>query len=170
MNPILVGAGVKALESVDFKKVMTAIGGLLVVVAVVIIVKKYKKKTEKEASDEAFLKTLQGNIVTNDLSYEVAWYEAQAIGLATALDAPFGSNGGFYGCDQNAVYDIMKQLKTKADAEQLELTFGRRELNASWLSKKESMTLREAILKLMTSKERRKVNKILSDKGIEYSF
>lgn len=170
MNPILIGAGAKALEKIDFNKLMAAVGGLIVLVAVIVIVKKYKKKTQKEASDDAYLNTLQAGVDSNGLTKDIAWYEAQAISLATALDASFGSNGGWFGCDQRAVYDIMEQLKTIADVVQMEIAFGTRELNASWLKKKTAMTLREAISKLMTVGERRKVNDILADNGIDYSF
>ena len=90
--------------------------------------------------------------------------------LANALDASFGNNGGWMGCDQKTVYEVMKQLKTKDDVVQLEKSFGTRELNASWLKKKKPMLLREAIQNLMTTKEHKKVNEILKENGIDYSL
>jgi len=167
MNPLVF----KAVEKINWNKVMAAAAGLIVIIAVAIIIKKHRKKSKTEAANEAYLKTLTGNINISNLSYDYpSWYESKAISLASALDASFGNNGGLFGCDQKSVYEIMKQLKTSDDAEQLELSFGTRELNASWLKKKKAMTLPQAIQELMTTKEHKKVNEILKEKGIEYSF
>jgi|GEM_PF-6945656 len=167
MNPLVF----KAVEKINWNKVMTVAAGLIVLIAVAIIIKKHRKKSKTEAANEAYLKILTGNINISNLSYDYpSWYESKAISLASALDASFGNNGGLLGCDQKSVYEIMKQLKTSDDAEQLELSFGTRELNASWLKKKKAMTLPQAIQELMTTKEHKKVNEILKEKGIEYSF
>lgn len=167
MNPLVF----KAVEKINWNKVMTVAAGLIVLIAVAIIIKKHRKKSKTEAANEAYLKILTGNINISNLSYDYpSWYESKAISLASALDASFGNNGGLLGCDQKSVYEIMEQLKTSDDAEQLELSFGTRELNASWLKKKKAMTLPQAIQELMTTKEHKKVNEILKEKGIEYSF
>lgn len=161
----------KTAEKINWNRVMTVAAGLIVLVAVVIIIRKHKKKSATEAANDSYLKILTGNINISNLSYDYpSWYESKAISLASALDASFGNNGGLAGCDQKSVYEIIEQLRTKDDAKQLELSFGTRELNASWLKKKKPMTLPQAIQELMTSKEHKKVNEILKENGIDYSF
>lgn len=167
MNPLVF----KAVEKINWNKLIAAVAGLVVLIVIIIIIRKLKKKSAAEAANDAYLKLLTGNIATNNLSYDYpAWYEARAISLASALDASFGNNGGLAGCDQKSVYEIMEQLRTKDDAMQLELSFGTRELNSSWLKKKKAMTLLQAIQELMTTREHKKVNEILKENGIEYSF
>ena len=107
---------------------------------------------------------------SSKLTHNSSWYDGNAVTLAKALDASFGNNGGLLGCDQDTVYDIMREMKTKDDVIQLETAFGTRELNASWLKKKKPMLLKEAIQDLMTTKEHRKVNEILKENGIDYSL
>lgn len=170
MNPVLIGASTEALKKININKIVATLGILLMVLISVVVIKRYKKKNSKEVSDKAFLAQVESSLSISNLSHDITWYEAQAISLATALDAPLGGNGGWLGCDQQSVYDIIKQLKTKDDVLQMELSFGTRELNASWIKKKKSMTLREAISQLMTTGEKKKVNKILADNGIDYSF
>ena len=156
---------------IDINKLIAPAIGLAVLVVVVLIIKKNKKKSKTEAANEAYIKMVTGNINVSNLSKPYpAWYESKAISLAAALDASFGNNGGLAGCDQDSVYVIMEQLENKDDAMQLESSFGERELNASWLKRKKPMTLPQAIQNLMTTKEHKKVNKILADHGIDYSF
>lgn len=170
MNPLLAASGMKALEKIDFNKVLAAIGGLLLVIVIVITIKKYKKKYKSESQQSSYLDSVSREIDTSNLSYGLTWYDGKTVTLANALDASFGNNGGWLGCDQKTVYEIMKELKTKDDVVQLEKSFGTRELNASWLKKKKPMLLREAIQNLMTTKEHKKVNKILKENGIDYSL
>jgi positive regulator of sigma E activity len=170
MNPLLAVAGAKALDKIDFNKVFAAIGGLLLIILLVIVIKKYRKKHKSESQQDAYLDSIGKDINSGNLSYSISWYEGKAVTLAKALDASFGSNGGLMGCDQQSVYEVMKELKTKDDVKQMEVSFGTRELNASWLKKKKPMLLKEAIQDLMTSKEHKKVNEILEDNGIDYSL
>lgn len=171
MNPIVAGASLKALEKIDLNKVITYTFGFILLVAAVVVVRKKLKQSKNEKAADAYLSSLKSEINTRNLSYShPSWYEAQSISLAAALDASFGNNGGWKGCDQKGVYAIIGQLMTKDDAMQLEETFATRELNASWLKKKKPMTLRQAIQELMTTKEHEKVNEILKENGIEYSY
>ena len=167
MNPLLITAAAK----INWNKVITVTTSVMILLVIVIIIRRYIKKTKAEAVNEAYIQVLTGDINTGNLTYSYpSWYEGRAISLATALDASFGNNGGLMGCDQQSVYEIMKQLKTKDDAMQLESSFGTRELNSSWLKKKKAMTLPQAIQELMTTREHKKVNEILSENGIDYSF
>ena len=170
MNPLLAATGMKALEKIDFNKVLTAIGGLLLLIVIVITIKKYQKKYKSESQQNSYLDSVSREIVTSNLSYGMSWYDGKAVTLANALDASFGNNGGWLGCDQKTVYEVMKEMKTRDDVIKLEEAFGTRELNASFLKKKKPMLLREAIQNLMTTSEHKKVNKILKDNGIDYSL
>lgn len=170
MNPLVAVAGTKALEKIDFNKIFAAMGGLLLVIVIVITIKKYQKKYKSEGQQSSYLDSVSREIDTYNLSYGQTWYDGKAVTLANALDASFGNNGGWLGCDQKTVYEIMKELKTKDDVVQLEKSFGTRELNASWLKKKKPMLLREAIQNLMTTSEHKKVNNILKENGIDYSL
>lgn len=171
MSTIVASAGIKAAEKINWNRMLAVTGVIVLVIALAVIVKKYIKKSKNEAAADAYLQGLKGDISSSELSYSYpSWYEAQSISLAAALDASFGNNGGLFGCDQKAVYAIVEQLKTKADAMQLEESFGTRELNASWIKKKKPMTLREAMQNLMTTKEHKKVNEILKENGIDYSY
>lgn len=159
------------IKKIDMGKMMTAAFGFIILIAVVIIIRKNRKKSKAEAENDAYLKMLSGNVSISNLTYDYpSWYESKAISLASALDASFGNNGGLAGCDQKSVYAIMEQLQTKDDAKQLELSFGTRELNSSWLKRKKAMTLPQAIQELMLTKEHKKINEILKEKGIDYSF
>lgn len=167
MNALI---GMKVLDKIDFNKIFAAIGGLILIIAVVVVIKKYQKKHKTEGQQNAYLDSVSGDIRTSNLSYGNSWYDAKAVTLANALDASFGNNGGLLGCDQQTVYEVMKEMKTKDDVIKLEKSFGTRELNASWLKKKKPMLLREAIQNLMTTSEHKKVNKILKENGIDYSL
>lgn len=159
------------MEDIDLNKVIRYTLGFILVVAVVIAIRKKLKRTKNEAAADAYLSNLKSTVKTKNLSYTYpSWYEAQAISLAAALDASFGNNGGWMGCDQQGVYAIIELLKTKDDAMQLEESFGTRELNASWLKKKKPMTLRQAVQELMTTKEHKKVNEILTRNGVDYTY
>ena len=156
---------------IDINKLIMPAIGLVVLVVVVLIIKKSKKKSKEEAVNEAYIKMVSGNVNVNNLSKPYpAWYESKAISLAAALDASFGNNGGLAGCDQKSVYAIMEQLENKDDAMQLEISFGTRELNSSFLKRKKEMTLPQAVQELMGTREHKKVNDILKEKGIDYSF
>lgn len=170
MNPLLAIAGTKALDKIDFNKILAAIGGLLLIIIVVIVIKKYQKKYKSESQQEYYLDGVGREINTLNLSKNLTWYDGKAVTLANALDASFGNNGGWLGCDQQTVYEVVGELQTKDDVIQLEKSFGTRELNASWLKKKKPMLLREAIQNLMTTSEHKKVNKILKENGIDYSL
>lgn len=170
MNPIIATAGIKAFEKIDFNKLFAVIGGILLIIIAVIVIKKYRKKYKTESQQNAYINSVIGDIMPSNLSYSSSWYDAKAVTLANALDASFGNNGGFLGCDQKTVYEVMKEMKTKDDVKKLEMAFGTRELNASWLKKKKPMLLREAIQNLMTTKEHKKVNEILAENGIDYSL
>ena len=167
MNTLI---GMKVLEKIDFNKVIAAIGGLLLVIVIVVVIKKYQKKYKSESQQNTYLDSVSREIMTSNLSYGNSWYDGKAVTLANALDASFGNNGGWLGCDQNTVYEVMKEMKTKDDVIKLEEAFGTRELNASWLKKKKPMLLREAVQNLMTAREHKTVNKILKENGIDYSL
>jgi hypothetical protein len=170
MNPLLAGAGMKALEKIDFNKIFTFIGGMILLIVIAIAIKKYKNKHKTESQQDSYLDSVGREMNSSNLTYNSSWYDGKAVTLAKALDASFGNNGGLLGCDQDTVYDIMREMKTKDDVIQLETAFGTRELNASWLKKKKPMLLKEAIQDLMTTKEHRKVNEILKENGIDYSL
>lgn len=166
MNPAVAAAGVKALEKIDFNKVFMALGAILLTLVIIIGVRRYRKKNKSEKINEDLLESVGLNIDVSKLSYDTSWYDAKAMILAADLDAPFGGNGGWLGCNQKGVYDLMKMMKSKDDVEMLVKAFGERELNASWLQRKKLMTLPDAISKLMTNGERREINKILNENGI----
>ena len=178
MDPILAGEVLKNVDVADIAKtgikyqsrIYMFMGCILLIIIAVILIKKNRKKNKTESQQDAYIKSVSGDITLSNLSYSSAWYEAKAVTLANALDASFGNNGGILGCDQNTVYDVMKEMKTKDDVKKLEMAFGSRELNASWLRKKKPMLLREAIQNLMTTKEHKKVNEILAENGIDYSL
>lgn len=170
MNPLVAVAGAKALDKINFNRIFAAIGGLILIIAVVVVIKKYQKKYKSESLQNTYLDSVSREIETSNLSYGKAWYDGKAVTLARALDASFGNNGGWLGCDQKTVYEIMKEMKTNDDVKQLEDSFGTRELNSSWLKKKKPMLLKEAIQDLMLTSEHEKVNKILKDNGIDYTL
>ena len=178
MNPLVAAT---LADKIDFneliklffkrnKQMIIAATVLIVLAVLVIMIKKKIKSSSTAAKQNNYLDRLDGDIQANKLSYSLSWYEGKAVTLARALDASFGNNGGILGCDQETVYEIMSEMKTVDDIVQLEKSFGTRELNASWLKKKKPMLLREAIQDLMITSERKKVNNILKDNGIDYSF
>ena len=53
MNPLLAATGMKALDKIDFNKVLAAIGGSLPVIVIVITIKKYQKKYKSESQQNS---------------------------------------------------------------------------------------------------------------------
>lgn len=170
MNPVIAAAGAEAVSKININKVLAIVGVALLVVIMVLVIRKSIKKNKKEADDEAYLDKISTSVNQNNLSYDPMWYESKAVGLAADLDASFGNNGGWLGCNQQGVYDTMELLKTQDDLTMLEKCFGTRELNASWLKKKKPYVLVEAVKTFMTKGEIRKINKILADNGIVSPF
>ncbi|NOY50444.1 MAG: hypothetical protein GXO88_07780 [Chlorobi bacterium] len=119
----------------------------------------YRKLTAP-STDE---KTWQGDIHTNRLSYAKSQYQNFA-------DALLSSFQGTWGDDEDAIYDVFRQMKTDSDVLQLELAWGKRTFFTIRDGLYYSATLSEVLTGQLSNKEIAKVNEILSGNGINITF
>ena len=177
MNPLLITAGVKAVEKINFKKTALYVGVALAVIALFFYIRKKVKEYKAEKKDEDYIKTVEGDIVSSGLSYS----ESEYLAMADSLEQHFGDTGlsaGFLGVNQKGVYEVMRRMKSNSDINKLQVVFGVRKFKdlsllspmLASLAKEKDYTLVEAVTQLLTSGERKKVNEILAENGLTYQF
>lgn len=80
--------------------------------------------------------------------------------LANKLEQAFYGNLFGWGTDEQAVYNVFNSMRNGADVRKLVSVYGTRH----------DMTLNQAMVSELSNRELSKVNNILSNKGINYSF
>lgn len=157
------------LENINKKYIIYSTIAIVVLVVVVYLLAK-KKKSKPDT------KVYNAEIKVSDLSYSEAEYTAMADQLATYLSDTSLLSGGWNGVDQDGVYSIFEKMQTESDLYKLISVFNgkcytfRKTLLWSFDIKKTVMSLTEAISYLMTASERDRINQILKDKSINFSF
>lgn len=104
-------------------------------------------------------KIIQGDIKTNHLSYPKSQYQNFADAIQTAVE-------GTWGDDENAIYDVFRQMKTNSDVLQLELAWGSRSFFVIRSGLYYGASLSEVLHGELNSTELSKINNILSGNGI----
>ena len=155
-------------------KGVVVVGGLAVVwfsvgKPIVNLIKKKLDETKKVKEQQAASTTL-ADLARKGIKPTIT--AGQADSMSNALRIAFSGCG----TDEQAVYNVAKQLKNDADVYLLIKTYGVREyVDCPWWSVgfgsgKTSQTLSAAISDELDSSEKSKLNKILTDKKITYQF
>lgn len=151
---------IETLKNID-KRVYI---GIAIAVVVIICIYKFtdwfswlsKKSNYKEKVDP------------NALSYDKSEYDELADKLYTYLS---DTSSGLYGVNQDGVYHIIKKMKTASDVYQLIVSYGEREIRKAWhWLGGDKLSLPEAMPKMLSSGELKKVNEILKENNIDYQF
>ena len=119
----------------------------------------YRQLT-KQGKDEM---TLENDIRENRLSYPKSQYQNFADAIQTAVE-------GTWGDDEEAIYDVFRQMKTDSDVLQLILAWGKRTFYTLRDGLYYSASLSEVLTGQLNSAEIETINQILSDKGINIRF
>lgn len=132
------------------------VGIASVIGAIAFLVKIFGKSDEEKVEKEA---KESREDTYKDLSYPAFRYKDWADQLDTAL-----MEGATE--DEETVYNVFRKMKTMGDINKLIDAFGdhRQMLTLSWI------TLPQAISTYMSKSEIKKLNGIISDNGIDYTF
>jgi hypothetical protein len=131
---------------------------LILLILIWIVGKNYGKI--KASGVEDVVEKAKKDIQKNKLSFDPSWYESAADTIFRAMNGT--------GTDEDAIYRIFKLLNNKDDLLQLIISFGARE-SKTWYSRfKGSLT--EWIQDELDESEAKRLNKILTEKNIQYQF
>ena len=169
MNPLLVTAGIKALEKIDVKKIVMYVGIALCLIALYLYVRKKVKEYKADKIDESIMKQYEESIVGDALSYSLSEYTTMADSIYQNIHSPVLSiNGGFLGVNQKGIYDTMKRLNNDSDYNQLVSAYGVREYKKPGriYLKKPTDRLPGTLVAVLTRGEVKKINNILAENGL----
>lgn len=142
-----------------------------IVVAVVVIWlgRKLWNKVVEWSDRKKLVEEMGQDIVTTELSYNDAQYLQFAETVYQALN---DKTSGFWGVDQDKIYEVYDKMKNGSDILKLHDKFGSRAIDASWTmgGKDGSYTLAAAIPVFLTKSQLRKLNSILAENGIDFSY
>lgn len=144
MNPALIAT----TSGINISKIIK----IIVIIIAVIVGYHYLKKYIKNRKNKAVLNELDKDINVSKLSYQLSYYGIWANDLFTAMEG--------VGTDEDAIYDIFKKMQTKDDVLQLITAFG----------VEDEETLTQWIASELSTDERDTLNRLLSDKNINYQF
>lgn len=144
MYPMLLAAASK----IDVGKFIKTIVIIIAIILGIWFLRKFLKRRKNEAA----IKDLAKDIDKNQISYPQSYYGIWAGEIYQALDK--------WNDDEDAVYNVIRKLKTKDDVLQLITAFG----------VKDDMTLSQWIIDQLNSEERAVMNRLLTDKNINYQF
>ena len=168
MNPLVI---TQLAKNVNVKKIIMYAGGALAIVLLYLYVRKKIDESQAAKKLREYNKSLQAAIEEDSLSYLDADYKIMADQIYTYLTEAGIMNGGFMGVNQKGIYAVMEKMYTKADIYKLIDAFGQRELRAPYkLLGKKLHTLPTAFSEILFKDERKKIAKILSEKGLEFPF
>ena len=144
MNPALIAA----VSNIDINKIIK----IIVIIIAVIVGYHYIKKFIKKRKSQQVLNELDQDINVSKLSYPLSYYGLWAKDLYNAMEG--------MGTKEQIVYDIFKKLQSKDDVLQLITAFG----------VEDEETLSQWIINDLSDDERDTLNRLLSDKNINYQF
>jgi uncharacterized protein YuzB (UPF0349 family) len=144
MNPALIAAA----SGININKIIK----IIVIIVAVIIGYRYLKKYLKKRKNQAVLSELDKDINVSKLTYQLSYYGIWAKDLFNAMDG--------VGTNEQVIYDVIKKMQTKDDVLQLITAFG----------VEEEETLTQWIVSELSSSERATLNRLLTDKNINYQF
>ncbi len=144
MNPALMAAA----SSIDINKIIK----FLVIAVAVIVGYQYAKKYLKKRKNQAILNQLDKDINVSKLSYQLSYYGIWAKDLFNAMDG--------VGTNEQVIYDVFKKMQSKDDVLQIITAFG----------VEDEETLTQWIVSELGTAERDTLNRLLTDKNINYQF
>lgn len=144
MNPALMATA----SSIDINKIIK----ILVIAIAVIVGYQYAKKYLKKRKNQAILNQLDKDINVSKLSYQLSYYGIWAKDLFNAMDG--------VGTNEQVIYDVFKKMQSKDDVLQIITAFG----------VEDEETLTQWIVSELGTAERDTLNRLLTDKNINYQF
>lgn len=132
--------------------VVLAAGGVtLAIVLVVVVIVKWNqlKAWVQKIADKT---SIDKEIISGDVTFSVNQTKTMAAKLYVAMKG--------WGTDEEAIYSVMRSLQTRSDLLSVIKQY-RADYNES---------LSERLCRELTNRELKKVNAILSEKGIDYTF
>ncbi len=144
MNPAIMAAA----SSIDITKIIK----IVVVIVAVVVGYRYLKKYLKKRKNKAVLNELDKDINVSKLSYQLSYYGIWAKDLFNAMDG--------VGTNEQVIYDVMKKMQSKDDVLQLITAYG----------VEDEETLTQWIVSELSTGERDTLNRLLTDKNINYQF
>ncbi len=143
------GLGKNVSNTVKYASVIAVIIFLIIVF---FYVKNYLKRKKGQEDAKKQIEKIGNDIQEENLTLELSRYSVLAGNLKTALSG--------WGEDEEAVYDIFKELKTDDDVQKVMFEFG----------VYKDMTLTQWITEYFNKYERDTLNSILAQNDISYRF
>lgn len=141
---------------------------ILIGIVAVIVIRKIWKKVSESIDRKRLVDKMNQDIVAEELTFTDAQYLQFAQSVYEALN---DKSSGFWGVDQKKIYEVYRQMKTPSDILKLHDAFGTREIDTAWtLGADGSYTLSAALPRLLTKGQLRKVNSILRENGVNFSY
>ena len=140
------------MESKKVINVGSILWGVIAVAVIAVVVYFVIKKTKKSKEQKEYEAQTEAKVNYSNLSMTKTEFTDLANKLYRAVKG--------LGTTTDHVYEVFNALQTDSDLEYLKLIFGT----------KDDMNLVEWMYDDLSKKELQRVNKILSDKGIGYSF
>ena len=144
MNPAMMAA----LSKIDFNFIIKA---GIVIIALIFGITLFNKIVYKN-KNKKIIKDLDEDIVVNKLSYPLSYYGIWAADIYNAVEG--------MGTDEQAIFDVFKKMKNKDDILQLMTAFG----------VKDGETLSQWVIGDLGEDDKATLNRLLSDKNINYQF
>ena len=144
MNPALL----KAASQIDINKIIK----IIVIIIAVVVGYRYLKKYLKARKNRNVLNQLDKDINVNYLSYPLSYFGLWATDIYNAMEG--------IGTNEQVIYTVFGKLRTKDDVLQLITAFG----------VKDEQTLNQWIADDLSDGERETLNRLLTDKNINYQF
>lgn len=123
-----------------------------VVIAVVIVLAVNYKKLRNWIEQKRYDNEIATDINTSNITISATLLRQYADRLYTAMKG--------WGTDEDTIYDVFANFRTDDDVLQLIRLYGTRD----------NMTLPQWIVDELTTKERKKLNTILTNNGVTYQF
>ena len=168
MNQIVATKGIEIVEKINWKKIFI----FLAIFSVLYYLYRYIKN-QKEIAD---LKqdARQINAITEVTlekeklmtSHTAEWYRNSAEMIHGYLTQSFWNGGGWYGCNQEGIYDIFDQIKYQEDWALLVKAYDVRDVRGSWWYSSKPMNLVQSIQECMQDDEIKEIRSKLANAGI----
>jgi len=144
MNPALMAVA----SNIDINKIIK----IIVIIIAIVFGIRYIRKFIKKRKNQAALNELDKDINVSKLTYQLSYYGIWAKDLFNAMDG--------MGTNEQVIYDVFKKMQTKDDVLQLITAFG----------VEDEETLTQWIVSELGDSERATLNRLLTDKNINYQF
>jgi len=151
----------KYVENLKAIKPNTLITAGIFIVIVLVVWKVWKMFFKKDDGVESAEKEIK----KNNLTYSESNYQTYADRIENA-----GDNGGWPGTDEDAIYQVFREMKTKDDILQLIISFGERNYWENTWFYPAKFNLSKTLYSELDNSEIEEINNIISGNGINYKF